>query len=62
MAVTMCIDGAATVMRFSSPLRDKSSEIVAQHMVHPHQPQQQVEGEQPSLHRLRHRLHRHLCR
>eukprot|EP00971_Amphidinium_carterae_P300270 5965824-Amphidinium_carterae.1 len=33
MAVTMCIDGVAAVMPFSSPLRDKSSEIVAQHMV-----------------------------
>eukprot|EP00971_Amphidinium_carterae_P349468 6491034-Amphidinium_carterae.1 len=33
MAVTMCIDGASVVMPFSSPLRDKSSEIVAQHMV-----------------------------
>eukprot|EP00971_Amphidinium_carterae_P056662 1120089-Amphidinium_carterae.1 len=33
MAVTMCIDGAAAVMPFISPLRNKSSEIVAQHMV-----------------------------
>eukprot|EP00971_Amphidinium_carterae_P248844 4939429-Amphidinium_carterae.1 len=33
MTVTMCIDGAAAVMPFSLPLRDKSSEIVAQHMV-----------------------------
>eukprot|EP00971_Amphidinium_carterae_P156758 3107475-Amphidinium_carterae.1 len=33
MAVTMCIDGAAAVMPFSSPLRNKSSKIVAQHMV-----------------------------
>eukprot|EP00971_Amphidinium_carterae_P120884 2394862-Amphidinium_carterae.1 len=29
----MCIDGAAAVMPFSLPLRDKSFEIVAQHMV-----------------------------
>eukprot|EP00971_Amphidinium_carterae_P063377 1254242-Amphidinium_carterae.1 len=29
----MCIDGAAAVMPFSLPLRNKSSKIVAQHMV-----------------------------
>eukprot|EP00971_Amphidinium_carterae_P318499 6330551-Amphidinium_carterae.2 len=33
MAVAMCIDCASVVMPFSLPLRDKSSEIVAQHMV-----------------------------
>eukprot|EP00971_Amphidinium_carterae_P111568 2209586-Amphidinium_carterae.1 len=33
MAVTMCVDGASVVMRFSSPLKNKGSEVVAQHMV-----------------------------
>eukprot|EP00971_Amphidinium_carterae_P181522 3601302-Amphidinium_carterae.3 len=33
MAVTMCIDGKAVVMPFSSPLKAKTSEKVVEHML-----------------------------